>query len=312
MVEDAELLRRYTEQGSQESFAELVRRHLALVYFGALRRTADAGLAADVSQIVFVSLAKNARALRSHSALCAWLFTATRNAAINARAAEERRRKREQEALLMHETSATETASVEWDRLRPLLHEALDALSDQDRRAVLLRFFQERSFAEIGRTLRLTEDAARKRVDRALGTLETALSRRGVTSTAAAITGALTAEALAVPPVALLGTIPAAAVAAAAGSAGSLIVFVTMSKIKLGVIGAITAAGLTTVLVQIQTSRALAADLRQARTGVQRFVALQKENEILNGQLAKTTSATDRAELDRLRKQIAAVKMQPA
>src|SRR5687767_3012130 len=104
MVADAELLRRYTEDGSEESFAELVNRHLRLVYVGALRRTSgDCHLAADISQKVFVQLACNAHSLRRHTELAAWLFAATRNAAINACVAEQRRRTREQEAFIMQQ-----------------------------------------------------------------------------------------------------------------------------------------------------------------------------------------------------------------
>src|ERR1044071_4699237 len=108
MVEDAELLRRYLEDDSEESFAELIDRHLRLVYLGALRRTGgDHHLATDISQSVFIRLAHNAPSLRHHPALSAWLFTATRNEAINARIAAERRRKREWEAFTMRSEEHT-------------------------------------------------------------------------------------------------------------------------------------------------------------------------------------------------------------
>lgn len=315
MVEDAELLRRYAEDGAQDAFAELVRRHLGLVYFGALRRTSDAHLAADVCQTVFIALAQEARALRSHPALPGWLFAVTKNTAINLQLAQQRRRRREQEALTMHDLSSPEDRAVDWERLRPLLYAALDVLSERDREAVLLRFFGGRSFGEIGRALRLTEENARKRVDRALHTLQGALSRRGIASTTAAIGGALGAEALAQPPAALAAAISAAATAGAvAGTAvttGTLS-FILMAKIKIGIVGAVAAAGFVAVLLQFQTARALTAELGRARAGTGQFIALRQQNETLATQLAKTTTTAAREELARVRQTIASIRARPA
>lgn len=313
MIEDAELLRRYAEEGSQDSFTELVNRHVGLVYFGALRRTSDAHLSADVSQTVFIALAQNARALRSHPSLHGWLFTTTKNTVINFQIAQRRRQQREQETVMMHDSTGDENPAVDWEQLRPLLYETLDQLPERDRQAVLQRFFGGRSFGDIGRSLRLTEDAARKRVDRAMDALQVALSRRGITSTMAAIAAALNAEALAQPPMALASAISsAAAVSAASGTAtASALSFILMSKIKIGIIGAIAATGLVVSLLQFNTARALTAELKRASQSTGQFIALQKENENLDKELSKTIAPGDREELARLRNQIASLKARP-
>ena len=136
MTDDAELIRRYAEQRSEEAFAELVRRHLGLVYAAALRRLGgDAHGAADVAQGVFVKLARDAARLSGHGALTGWLYAATRNPAVDAIRANQRRAAREREAFTMNEILSAEVrvgaaaeTEVEWARLRPVLDAAMDAL----------------------------------------------------------------------------------------------------------------------------------------------------------------------------------------
>ena len=139
MTDDAELIRRYADQRSEEVFAELVRRHLGLVYAAALRRLGgDAHGAADVAQGVFVKLARDAARLSGHAALTAWFYAATRNAAVDAIRANQRRAAREEEAFTMNETllaevrvAASAETEVEWARLRPVLDAAMDALEPE-------------------------------------------------------------------------------------------------------------------------------------------------------------------------------------
>ena len=223
MTDDAELIRRYAEQRSEEAFAELVRRHLGLVYSAALRRLGgDAHGAADVAQGVFVKLARDAARLGGHGALTAWFYAVTRNAAVDAIRANQRRAAREQEAFTMNEILSAEVrvgasaeTEVEWARLRPVLDAAMDALGERDREAVLLRYFEARPFAEIGATLRVSEDAARMRVERALEKLRRVLARRGVTSTGAALGVVLAQQAVGAAPVGLAGSVVNAAAAGA-------------------------------------------------------------------------------------------------
>jgi RNA polymerase sigma factor (sigma-70 family) len=197
MTEDSELLRRYAQEGSGATFAELVQRHINLVYASALRRVnGNTHLAEDVTQNVFTALARAAPRLLRHTVLAGWLHTTTRNAAAQTVRTERRRLAREQDADIMHQSSAVQANDPDdWERLRPLLDEVLDELDESDRDAILLRFFEGRSFAEVGEKLQLAENTARMRVDRALDKMNALLARRGVASTVAALGLALTAQA---------------------------------------------------------------------------------------------------------------------
>ncbi len=143
MSEDAELLRRYAEDRSEEAFAELVRRHLNLVYFAALRQVGgDAHRAKDVTQVVFTDLARKAAALSRHAVLTGWLYTSTHYAAAKAVRTEQRRQTHEQEAQTMNEILQDATPATDWDRLRPVLDDVMLQLNEPDREAVLLRFLR--------------------------------------------------------------------------------------------------------------------------------------------------------------------------
>jgi len=193
MPSDAELLRQYVENGSQEAFGELVRRHLGLVYHSALRRVGrNAHAADDVTQAVFTGLARKARTLQHHPNLAGWLYTATRFAAADSVRSERRRRAHEQEAETMKELNAE--PPIPSERLEPFLDEALDLMDRHDREAVLLHYFEGHTFAEVGAALSLSADAARMRVNRALERLRLEFARRGVASSAAAVASALTAQ----------------------------------------------------------------------------------------------------------------------
>lgn len=227
LMDDHVLLSRFVDEGANEAFTALVQRHLNLVYFAALRQTGgDAALAEDIAQGVFADLARKAATLRGRPALAGWLYTSTRYAAANALRTERRRRAREQEAYVMQEVMRNEETATDWDRLRPVIDDALHGLNETDREAVLLRFFEGRAFAEIGSALRLTEEAARKRVDRALDKMAAMLARRGVTSTSAAVGAAMAAQAAVAAPSGLAASVAgtalsgAAAVGAAATGAG--------------------------------------------------------------------------------------------
>ena len=214
MSTDAELLRRYAEGKSEAAFAELVRLHLNLVYFAALRQVGgDVHRAQDVAQTVFTDLARKAASLTSHATLAGWLHTSTRFAAAKVRRADFSRQQHEQEATTM--TALHSDPAAEWERLRPLIDDVIHELDDRDREAVLLRYFENRPFAEIGATLRLSEDAARMRVDRALEKLRAALARRGVTSTTAALAAVFANQVGATAPAGLAASITDTALAGA-------------------------------------------------------------------------------------------------
>lgn len=233
MTDDSQLLRRYVEEGSEEAFAELVRRHVGWVFHAGLRRTGGRrDLAQDVAQHVFTVLARNASALCDHQVLAGWLHTTTRFAASHALRAEARRRKHETAAHLMTEMEHR-AREANWDELRPALDEVIDRLPAAEREPLLLRFFEQLGFAEIGAALGVSEDGARKRVDRALEKLRTRLARRGVTSTATALGTLLLAQANAAVTAEMQATVTSAALAGAAlpaTSAVGVVSFMTATK----------------------------------------------------------------------------------
>ena len=192
MMDDAELLRRYAEDHSEDAFTELVHRRLGLVYSAALRRVGhDAQLAEDVAQKVFTDLARKAPSLTGRASLAGWLYVSSQVAAAEIVRTERRRKARETNAHTMQTLLHDSVPTPDWHHLRPVLDEVIVTLRDQEREAIALRFFEQRSFAEVGAALRLTEEAARKRVERALEKLRAVLARRGITSTTAMLTLAL-------------------------------------------------------------------------------------------------------------------------
>lgn len=217
---DTSPLRRYAEHGDEAAFAELVRQHLPLVYRCACRLLGgDAARAEDVAQEVFADLARKAHALASHPALAAWLHTTTRYAAARVRRGEQRRRTRDEEAERMNQIEQAGADTPRWDGLQPVIDEALAHLKETDREAVLLRFFAENSYAEIGRRLGLSEDAARMRTDRAMEKLRVWLARRGIGSTAAALGVAFAGQGAVAVPAGLAISVTQGALSVAAGTA---------------------------------------------------------------------------------------------
>ncbi|MGC4073682.1 MAG: sigma-70 family RNA polymerase sigma factor [Nibricoccus sp.] len=185
----AELLQRYARDRDQTAFSEFVQQHFNLVYATALRHAAhDTHLARDIAQSVFLSAAQHASTLSQHPALAGWLYKSTQRQAAKHIRTQRRWQAREQKAHAMNAASTTPSPADElWLQLRPLLDDALHSLNERDREVVLLRYFEGLSFIDIGRQLGLAENSARMRVDRALEKVRLNLSRRGLTSTAAAL-----------------------------------------------------------------------------------------------------------------------------
>jgi RNA polymerase sigma factor (sigma-70 family) len=281
MPDDAELLRRYAATRAEDAFAELVRRHLDGVYSAALRRVGgDTHLAEDVAQQVFVALAQKAVRLSRHPVLAGWLHAATRHEAAHVVRYERRRKAREQEAQTMHDLNSETAPEADWSRVAPVLDEALDRLSETERTAVLLRYVERRPFGEIAAALRLTEDAARMRVNRALDKLRGLLARRGIASTAAALSLALTNHAVVAAPASLATAVTGASLAAApvgASAAASLLSFMSTTKATLGIAVVAIIAALGTATYEIRESRAAEAALATARQGYDALVAKRRD-----------------------------------
>ncbi len=192
MSTDSELLRQYVAGGSEAAFTELVRRYAALVYLAALRTVGGRGyLAEDVTQDVFILLARKAPRLIGHKTLAGWLYTTTRYIALSTTRNLQRRETLEEKAAAMQTDS---TPEVQWEQLRPLLDQAMEQLDNRDRAAVLLRYFQGQSHREVGAALGLSENTAQVRVDRAVEKLRRQFARNGVIASAALLAEVLSAN----------------------------------------------------------------------------------------------------------------------
>jgi RNA polymerase sigma factor (sigma-70 family) len=297
-MNDHELLQRYAESRCEASFTELVKRYVDLVHSAALRQVGgDAHLAHDVTQSVFIDLARKAGSLSGRTVLGGWLYTSAHYAAAKVVRTEQRWRAREQEANSMREISNESTAEPSWEELRPIIDEAMHDLSQGERDAVLLRYFEKRQLGEVGAKLGVSEDAARKRVDRALEKLRGLLARRGVTSTSAALVVVLGTNTVAAAPVGMAASIAGAAIASTAASTGTtltILKLMAMSKLKVGLIGALVVAGVATPLViQNQSQSKLRAEyeqLRQQNTQLtEQMTPLASQNARLSNLIAQAT-----------------------
>ena len=267
MIPDATLLRDYVEKRDERAFAELVRRHLDLVYSAALRRTrGKTHLAEEISQKVFCDLSRKASALAQHPALTGWLYRSTRYAAIDAARAEFRRQKLEQSLTAMPDTSPAPEPLADWEQVRPVIDDAMDQLNDAERELMLLHYFKALTFAEAGARMNLSEDAARKRITRGLDKLRGHLGRRGVTSTTAALGLLLAHSPLVAAPAGLASAVTTAALAAAPTSVvAATVSLVFMSKLTAPILSAAIAAAVTAVVWTSAVHRVSAEELTALR-----------------------------------------------
>ena len=276
MNESRKLLTDYADRGSEAAFRELVDRYVNMVYSTALRLVnGDSHLAQDISQTVFVNLARKASALSDEIMIGGWLHWNTCFVAANVVRSNRRREDRERKAL---EMSATEDHSAaNFATTAPLLDEAINELSQADRTAILLRFFEQREFRAVAETLGGTEDAARMRVNRALEKLHALLTQRGVRLSATALGTALAVEAVKAAPAGLAASVAAAALGGAVmgGTTITIVKFLSMTKIKMAIASSVTAAILAVPIVMQQKANQ----------------ALRGENEALKQQAAQAASA---------------------
>jgi RNA polymerase sigma factor (sigma-70 family) len=254
-LDDHELLAEFARSESESAFAELVTRHVNLVYSAALRFTGNPHHAEEITQAVFIILARKAAKLSPSIVLSGWLYQTARLVAANFVKGEIRRQHREQEAYM--QSTLNETDPAAWLQIAPLLDEAMGHLGETDRNAVVLRFFENQTASQVAATLKLTEAATHKRVNRALEKLRKIFTKRGVTLSATIIAGAVSANSIQAAPAGLV----ISTVAAIKGSAVTVstltlvkgtLKLMTYAKLKLAIgitAGILLAAGVATVAV---------------------------------------------------------------
>jgi RNA polymerase sigma factor (sigma-70 family) len=317
--DDLDLLRAYAENRSEVAYSELVRRHLNLVYSAALRIVGnDAHLAEDVAQIVFCDLARRVKvsksALREVRSLPGWLYQYACFTASKVVRGEQRRHVRERKASAMNEPRDPSTPHAEWNRLRPVLDGAMMQLGEQDREAVVLRYFEGQKLGEIGSRLGLSENAARMRIDRALGRLRDILKRRGVTSTVSGLGAILAQQGIVAAPGGMVASITIASLSSATATTlcatSTLEILMASMKVKMGLAALVAASVTAPIVLQHQQISGLAGELAalqqqgsesdQLRTEVDRLIA--------DARLMENQRAKEQAELMRLRGELSALK----
>jgi RNA polymerase sigma factor (sigma-70 family) len=327
MNEDAELLSRYAADGSEAAFAELTRRHVDLVYSAALRLVnGDVHSAQDVTQQVFTEVARQAKRLARHPALVGWLYTTTRLMALRVNRTEQRRKAREQEANTMNELLQNEIQSADWIQLRPVLEDAMHELDDQDRHAVLLRYFQNKTLNEVGAALHLTGNAARMRVERALDKLRGKLARRGVTTTASALAAVVATHAVQAAPAGFAAAISAVAVAGGVVQASTLVAVtktIAMTTVQKTIMAAALAAAVGTGIYAVRQNSQLSAQIQtlqdEQALSTTRIQQLGEERNQATSQLAavldenaRLKSNPNETELLKLRGEVGTLRQQTA
>ena len=281
-TDDSVLLRQFAENHSDEAFAVLVNRHINLVYSVASRCVGDPHQAEEIAQAVFILLAKKAAQLRHDKALSSWLFQTTRLTASNFIRGETRRHRREQEAHM--QSVLNEPGSDIWPRIAPLLDDAVAGLSEKDRQAIVLRFYEGRSLREVGAVLGASEAAAEKRVSRAVERLREFFSKRGVTVGASGLVVVISANAVQAAPVGLAVTI-----STAAALGGTTIAAITTATATKAIAMTITQKILITAVLAAAVGTGIyeARQISTLRTEVQNLQQQQSQLSAQNGQLIR-------------------------
>lgn len=321
-----EFIRKPTARAGQDAFTELVERHLNLVYSAALRQVRSPQLAEEISQSVFTQLARTADSLAPDTILAAWLHRVTHHAAIDVIRREGRRQVREQIACEM--SLLMDDHPVDWTQIEPHLDEAVQALDETDRAAILMRFFENKSLREVGETLGTSEDAAQKRVSRALDRLREYFLQNKIATATGGLASVLSAHAVEAAPSGLSTTIAGHSLAAAAAASVStslttakVIAMTTTQKIAAGIVilGAAATIGYQQHQVsQLRQENQAALQSRESEmTLTQQVQRLEKErdsfsNELTSLQQENTTLKNRPTEVLKLRGEVGSLQNQKA
>jgi RNA polymerase sigma factor (sigma-70 family) len=314
---DYELLAVFVKNGSESAFSALVARYVNLVYSTALRHTNNPHHAEEVTQAVFITLARKAGSISSKVVLSGWLYQTARLTAANHRRDNQRRQQREQQAIM--ESALNVPADEPWKLIAPNLDEAMNALGVTDRDAVLLRYFESKPLAEVGAALGVSEAAAEKRVSRALERLRGLLARQGVVLGGTAIAGAVSANAVQAAPAALAASSATAALTATSFTS-TAVALTTLQKVAVTVALAATIGGGIYALKQVSDAHKEVQELQAQQAPMAEEIrqlqsSLADTTNQLTGLMAENSelkSGKDKEEVLRLRGQIAAMRTQLA
>jgi RNA polymerase sigma factor (sigma-70 family) len=315
MTSDLDLLRRFARENSQDAFTEIVRRHVNLVYSAALRQVRSPQLAEEIAQSVFADLARDAGKLKPDTILTAWLYSVTRRTAIDVVRKESRRQLREQIAVEMNDMNATESSAgvpPVWTEIEVHLDDAMAALDETDRAAILLRYFENKNLREVGASLKISDDAAQKRVSRAVEKLGEFFSKRGVSVGAGGLAIVISANAVQSAPIGLAATISAAAALAGTAVHTSTIIAATktiaMTTLQKTLITAALTAAIGTGIFEAHQAAQLQNQIQtlqqQQAPLAEQLAKLQTDNERLSNQVAeaKDSQALSKAQFNELLK----------
>ncbi len=316
MHDDLELLRRFARDRAEESFAELVQRHLNLVHSAALRQVRSPQLAEEVTQSVFTDLARDAGRLKPDTVLAAWLYQVTRRTAIDVVRREARRQLREQVAVEMNAMNST---SSDWAQVEPLLDDAMAALDDTDRTAVLLRYFENKSLRDVGAALGTSDGTAQKRVSRAVDRLREFFAQRGVTVGASGLVVVISANAVQAAPAGLAAAISTASLLAGAAIATTATVTTTqtlaMTTIQKTIYAVTLAAAAGMGIYEAQRASRLQRELHALPAQVAQVEQLRQERDAFAKRLSAAQREVeqlqrDAADIHRLRGEITGLRQQ--
>jgi RNA polymerase sigma factor (sigma-70 family) len=326
---DAQLLRDYAERREEAAFSELVARHMDLIYSAAWRQVGAPDLAADIAQSVFIDLARKAPTLAGklpgEASLVGWLYRSTRFAALNHLRDDRRRLAHERQA--MEQLLANSETAPDWNCIRPVLDEAMESLDEADRDAVLLRYFKNHDFRAVGLALGISDDAAQKRVSRAVERLREFFSKRGVAVGAGGLVVAISANAVQAAPAGLAPAISSAAALVGATlypatTAATLKTFTMTTLFKSFVtatIVVVVAGGIYQTYHATQLAGRARDVLGQSNPLVEPLRRLQQERDdatnrlaVMSGELARLKSQDNAGELLRLRGEVGVLRQQLA
>ncbi len=317
-LDDHKLLAEFARSASESAFDALVARHVNLVYSTALRFTGNPHHAQEITQAVFVILARKAGSLRRGTVLSGWLYQTARLTAANFVKGETRRQRREQEAYML--STLNESGPAAWQQIAALLDDAMGDLGETDRNAVVLRFFENKTAQEVGAALNLTEAAAHKRVSRALEKLRLYLSKRGIALPAAALTAAISANAVQAAPVGLAITISTAAALAgttlATATTATAIKTIAMTTLQKTIITATLAIVAGVGIYEASQAARLRGEINVAKNNQSEYLQkLKRERDEASNHVAWLTEElakgkSNNLELLRLRGEVGALRQQ--